>query len=110
MVVGPRGIGHSRAMRFALILLMTALPAQASVIERACLKADRPAATKPLCRCAQGAADRTLSERDQRLAATFFKDPDRAQEIRQSDSRAHEAFWKRYKNFRDYAELRCRPR
>lgn len=95
-------------MRFALILLMTALPAQASVIERACLKADRPAATRQLCRCAQGAADRTLSERDQRLAATFFKDPDRAQEIRQSDRSSHESFWKRYKQFWDQAQRSCR--
>jgi len=97
-------------MRFVILALCLtlSLPAQAALIERACLKADRPAASRPLCRCAQGAADRTLTARDQRLAATFFKDPDKAQEIRQSDNRTHDAFWQRYKEFLDQALTSCR--
>lgn len=110
-VAAGRGLGHSLLMRnFVLIVALSTLPvsAGASLIERACLKADRPAASQALCRCTQVAADRMLSERDQRLAATFFKDPDRAQEIRQSDRRSHEAFWTRYKQFRDQALASCR--
>ena len=101
-------LAHSDLMRILFFLLILALPAHSTTIERACLKADRPEASRSLCRCTQTAADRTLSERDQRLAATFFKDPDRAQEIRQSDRRRDEAFWERYKTFRDIAVLYCR--
>ena len=43
-----------------------------------------------------------------RLAATFFADPHRAQEVRQSRSRRHEAFWERYENFGQAAETFCR--
>nr|WP_245913012.1 hypothetical protein [Litoreibacter ponti] len=82
--------------------------AVAGPIERACLKADRKAASRPLCNCVQQVADLTLDGSDQRLAATFFKDPHRAQEIRQSDRISHEAFWKRYKQFGANAESYCR--
>lgn len=50
----------------------------------------------------------TLTPRDQRLAATFFSDPHRAQEVRQSRRRQHEAFWERYENFGVAAETFCR--
>lgn len=80
----------------------------AGPIERACLKADRKAASRPLCNCVQQVADLTLDGRDQRLAASFFSDPHRAQEIRQSDRSTHEAFWKRYKSFGANAESYCR--
>lgn len=81
--------------------------AQASVISNACLKADRKAATRQLCGCIQQAADRTLSNRDQRAAAKFFADPHKAQETRQSDNAAKERFWKRYKEFADVAVAYC---
>ena len=69
----------------ALILATTGAVAQAGVIERACIKSDRRAASKTLCGCIQKAADVTLSNNDQRLAAKFFSEPHMAQEIRQSD-------------------------
>ena len=53
------------------------------------------------------AADLTLSMSDQKLAASFFDDPHRAQEIRQSDSRRHERFWERYESFGQTAENFC---
>lgn len=81
--------------------------AQAGVIERACLKSDRQAATRLICGCIQDVADVTLDRRDQRLAATFFRDPHRAQEIRQSDRASHEAFWQKYKEFGATAETYC---
>ena len=55
-----------------------------------------------------GPIDLTLDSGDQRLAATFFSDPHRAQVIRQSDNSGHERFWKRYKQFGANAESYCR--
>lgn len=91
------------------VFLFTA-PATANEIERACLKSDRGSGKSSLCGCIQDAANLTLSSRDQRLAASFFTNPHRAQEIRQSDRRTHEAFWERYKNFGETAELFCSRR
>ncbi|SMX32024.1 hypothetical protein [Actibacterium lipolyticum] len=78
-----------------------------SSIERACLQSDRKAVSRNLCGCIQDAADLVLDKRDQKMAAKFFKDPHRAQEIRQSDNRSHEAFWKRYKQFGNTAQAYC---
>lgn len=82
-------------------------PIEAGTISRACMKSDRKAANRRLCNCIQKAARGTLSSSDQRLAATFFKDPHRSQEIRQSDRSSHEAFWKRYKDFGARAQQMC---
>ncbi len=95
---------------FVLIGLFIGLaaPTAAKDIERACMKSDRAAGNRAICGCIQDAANLTLTNRDQRLAATFFADPHRAQEIRQSDRRQHESFWQRYKNFGQTAEAYCR--
>ncbi len=77
-------------------------------ISSACLKAGRKSANRNLCGCIQGVANRDLSSADQRLAATFFRDPHRAQVIRQSDRASHEVFWKKYKAFAARAEGTCR--
>lgn len=74
----------------------------------ACQRAGRKAASARRCGCVQAIADRDLSASDQRLAVTFFSDPHRAQEIRQSDNPRNEAFWKRYKAFAARAETACR--
>lgn len=101
-------------MRIVLILAALAVatpvitpPAEAGVITRACMTSDRKAKTYRLCRCIQSAADQTLSRSDQRLASSFFQDPHRAQEIRQSDRNSHERFWQRYKRFGSVAEQYC---
>lgn len=73
----------------------------------ACLGGGRGAATPVLCSCVQGVADQTLSASDQRRAATFFDDPDKAQETRAADDSASEAFWARYRAFADAAERVC---
>ena len=96
-------------MKYLLIAAFAAtfaVPAMAGTIQRACMAGDRPGNAR-LCSCIQAAADRTLTTTDQRLAAEFFRNPDRAQEIRMSDRRAHEVFWKRYKNFGAVAEAYC---
>ncbi|MHC0053715.1 hypothetical protein [Actibacterium sp. D379-3] len=91
----------------AVIVVTTTPMVSAGAIERACLSSDRKAASRSLCGCIQQAADLTLDRRDQRMAAKFFKDPHKAQEIRQSDNRSDEAFWLRYRQFGTTAETYC---
>ncbi len=98
----PRRLG-----RLVTILIAFAAPASASQIERACLQADRATASRALCGCIQNVADQTLRRSDQKLAASFFKNPAKAQEIRQSDAHRNEAFWKRYKSFGETAQRYC---
>ncbi len=88
-------------------LFLGAAPASADVIERACLSSERAAGNRALCGCIQSAANRTLSSGDQRAAARFFRDPDRAQDVRMSSRASDRAFWERYKAFGSYAERAC---
>jgi hypothetical protein len=76
-------------------------------ISAACNRSDRPRANRRLCGCAQAVADTTLTGADQSLAASFFKDLDLAQEVRQSDRPSNEAFWGRYKVFIAQTERYC---
>jgi hypothetical protein len=98
-------------MRFAGVILAGLVPfsAHAGAIERACNASDRNAASRELCSCIQEAADATLNNSEQRRAAKFFSDPDKAQETRQSDSSGDESFWQRYKSFGQMAEAWCAP-
>ena len=79
----------------------------AGPIENACLRSDRDAASPALCGCIQNVADLVLNGGDQRRAAAFFKNPAKAQEVRQSDRASDEAFWLRYKQFGSTAEAYC---
>lgn len=98
-------------MRYMAIAVVAAWAAagtvEASTIERACLASDRPK-TRSLCGCIQQAANVTLTGRDQRMAAQFFTNPHRAQEVRQSGRNNHAAFWQRYQRFGATAEAYCR--
>ncbi len=96
----------SAGLALALLPLAPELP-EAGPISSACVKSDRKAASRRLCNCLQRVANGELSRTDQRLAATFFKDPHKAQVIRQSDRRSHEIFWKRYKNYGQTAAAVC---
>lgn len=91
----------------ALITLGAAQTAQAGIIEQACMRSGREAANRSLCACIQQVANQTLSRSDQKQAGKFFRDPHKAQEVRQSDRRSNEAFWQRYKNFGATAEAYC---
>ncbi|MFV0245359.1 MAG: hypothetical protein ACK5IB_10120 [Qingshengfaniella sp.] len=94
----------------ALIFTVTAFAApsaQAADIERACVSSGRSAASSSLCQCIQGVANQLLTGREQRIAAGFFRDPSRAQEIRTSGRRSDETFWLRYKQFGSIASQRC---
>lgn len=76
-------------------------------ISRACISSDRRARNPELCGCIQGAADIELTHSDQKMAVRFYRDPHRAQEVRQSDRSSHEAFWKRYSAYVNRAERQC---
>ena len=90
-----------------LSLSLPQTPAQAGPIESACLGSGRPAATRALCNCIDSVARQTLSWGEQRQAARFFDDPQRAQDVRMSKSDRDNAFWARYREFAASAELYC---
>jgi hypothetical protein len=78
-------------------------------ISKACLAADRRAASPALCSCVQQVANQSLSGSDQARAATFFAEPQLAQDTRQSDGWSDERFWTRYRAFSDLASQICQP-
>jgi hypothetical protein len=83
--------------------------ASAGAIESACLKSNRPGVNRALCGCIQNAADQTLSRGEQRMAAAFFKDPEKAQEVRMSKKDRDNEFWRKYKSFGEVAAAYCTP-
>lgn len=97
----------SGAVMAALLLPLMQTAALAGPIERACLRSDRDAANRSICSCIQQVADMTLRNGDQRRAAKFFSDPDRAHETWLSQRASDDAFWERYKNFGATAEAYC---
>jgi hypothetical protein len=60
-----------------------------------------------LCSCIGSAAERTLTRSQMREGARFFTDPQRAQDVRQSDRRSHEEMWRAWRNFGETAEAMC---
>lgn len=91
----------------ALVMTFTAGEVLAGPISNACMKSARRAASPALCGCIQQVADAMLPGADQRRAATFFRDPDKAQQVFLSQKRADDAFWERYKAFGARAEASC---
>ena len=77
-------------------------------ISKACLRSDRKAANRRLCGCIQAVADRQLRGGDQRLAARFYADPHRAQEVKMSKRASDDAFWDRYKRYSEVASQSCK--
>lgn len=97
-------------MKTSLIVValytVTATWAVAGPVNSACQKSSR-ATSSMLCDCIQQVANATLTGSDQRLAAKIFRDPEMAQDIRQSDRASHRAFWARYTIFGATAERTC---
>ncbi|GAB1478859.1 hypothetical protein MASR2M74_14150 [Paracoccaceae bacterium] len=91
----------------ALFFACVAGAASAGPIESACNRSDRDAANRALCNCIQQVADFTLRGTDQRRVAGFFKDPDKAQDVKMSKRGADDAFWDRYQAFSAQAEAYC---
>lgn len=100
-------------MRIIVILTVIASlsacgPRVNGAIAEACVDADRRAANPALCNCIGQVASQQLSRPDQRQLISFFKDPERANDIKIDDGPAAEAFWERYRNFTRAAERSCR--
>ena len=105
----PMTLGLMRTIAILVAgLCLLGTETHADTIRKACLTSDRGSAKPRLCTCLQSAADRTLSGRDQRIAAGFFHDPEEAQRVRRSDRRRDEAFWERYERFGATAQKVCR--
>ncbi len=92
----------------AALMALAPVPALAGPIETACNRSDRPSATRSLCRCIDNVAQQTLTRAEQRRAARFFSNPDEAQRVRMSRTRADNEFWARYRAFGETAERFCR--
>lgn len=95
-----------RTVLAAVIGVFAPIASTAGPIDSACIQSSR-AANPMLCACIQRVANLTLSGADQRLAAKFFRDPGKAQEVRQSASTHHRDFWARYTSFGQAAEQAC---
>ncbi|MEJ6393972.1 hypothetical protein V8J82_11935 [Gymnodinialimonas sp. 2305UL16-5] len=80
--------------------------ASANAIERACNASDG-GSSRALCSCIGGVADATLSRGQIREGARWFDDPQRAQDVRQSDRRRDEEMWQAWRQFSTLAEQRC---
>ena len=98
-------------MMFVILALMTLTSCGGGrvtgTIGSACMEAGRAAANPALCSCVQRAANARLSGAEQRRAAEFFADPQKAQDTRQSDNAGSERFWERYKDFAALARSMC---
>ena len=91
----------------ALALSFMATAASAGPIQSACMQAGRNGASAGLCSCIQQVADVTLGNADQRRAAAFFRDPEKAQQVHMSKTRNDDDFWNRYTIFGQQAEMAC---
>ena len=76
-------------------------------ISRACMASTRKGKSSQLCGCIQSAANQTLTPGQQNRATQFYMDPHKAQEVRQSDRRGDEEFWKAYRAYGERAEQMC---
>lgn len=76
-------------------------------IYSACRGAGRDQASRARCGCVQAVANQSLGTDDQRRGASFFDDPHRAQEVRQSDRNADERFWTKWKAYSADAARMC---
>ncbi len=83
-------------------------PMASGPISTACQQSDRKAGSRALCGCIQAVANETLSGSEQRRAVQFYRDPQSAQDIRQSDRAGDERFWRSYKAYSQRAEQVCR--
>jgi hypothetical protein len=101
------GMGVFKIGSGAAVLVFWAGLAAAGPISSACMKSDRQAANAALCGCIQQVADQVLKGSEQRRAAKFFADPDKAHEAWMSQRASDDAFWERYKLFGASAQASC---
>lgn len=89
------------------LLLASMTLVSAGPIERACLKADRRAASRTLCSCIEDAAKPMFSRSQLRRIAKFFDDPHLSQVLRQSNRSGDEQLWDKYKAWGVAARSQC---
>lgn len=99
-------IGAGRAVLVGGVML-TLAACGAGRLQNACIDSGRAGANPALCGCVQAVADRELDRGERRLAASFYDNPQRAQDIRQSDRPADRRFWDRYTAFAEEVERSC---
>jgi hypothetical protein len=99
--------GASSAAVAAPVAAPVARPFARGPINTACMASDRKARSRELCGCIQAVADNMLSASQQRIAVSFYIDPHKAQEVRQSDRASDEQFWEDYRAYGDAAERTC---
>ncbi|WP_232367750.1 hypothetical protein [Tritonibacter horizontis] len=92
---------------FGALPVLTAPQAVAGTIERACRSASGSAASAQLCNCIGQVAEQRLTRSEQRTVATWFQDPHRAQEVRQSGRSSDAQLWQKYQVFGSDAERIC---
>ena len=100
-------MGFVKLATVAVVIGVGAGAEMAGPISSACMKSDRQAASAALCGCIQQVADQVLQGSDQRRAAQFFADPDKAQAAWRSQSSSDDRFWDRYKAFGASAQASC---
>ena len=100
-------MGFADCAAVAVVLGCVVGAAAAGPISGACMKSDRQAANAVLCGCIQQVADQVLKGSDQRRAAKFFADPEKAHEAWMSQSASDDVFWQRYKVFGASAQASC---
>ncbi len=83
------------------------MPMASGPLSTACMQSDRTARSRALCGCIQAVANETLSGAEQRRAVQFYKNPQMAQDIRQSSRPADQRFWQAYRAYGDRAEQVC---
>ncbi len=104
----PEAVYPMKMILIALALtLFCASMSEAGPIGSACMSSSRGSAQPGLCGCIQQVADQTLPSADQRRAAQFFRDPDKAQQVRMSKTDDDNAFWQRYVSFGNAAAEVC---
>ncbi len=101
-MIRPLFLAAATALAFPVL---TPVTAEAGPIRNACMRTDK--GNRTVCNCIQQVADMTLRNSDQRRAARFLNDPDKAHDVWLSQSRADDEFWERYKAFGAQAEAYC---
>lgn len=94
-------------MGAGIALAMAGPVSAAGIIENACMKSGRSAASSGLCNCIQAVADQVLAPHEQRKGAAFFNDPHKSQETRQSGKDDDWSFWLKWKDYGDIAAKAC---
>lgn len=96
-----------RTLLVAATVVFSGVTVEAGYIGDACIRANRPSASRDLCTCIDKVAKKTLSRSERRRGAKLFKNPHEAQRVRQSSRKSDEAFWDNWKAFGESASKTC---